>query len=588
MKSKELTPDDWLDEIAKGLRYRKEHGREECWFDLEQIFNHEMQQGDNPGPNIIASNVDSLLASLNVNDPYITVKPTRSDQLEKAPMVESVANRLMQQAQLQQEVDVAIVCSFLWGRGFVKNGYDSEFGFDPRFDLGLDEPMGLTLTQYDDKGRRIETLPTEPGMPWVRSVLPQDIVVPWGCRELDDAPWVAHRVVRHIDAIMMDPKYENKGKLQGRISQEDFAKSYETVLNLYRFTKDSQPRMEVPQARKAKPEFVELWEIHDRRTNRLMVVVTDHEKFLRNETDLLQFNGRLPFTSLCFTPRVRNFWVTPDAYYLKFHQFELTEIAIQNTKHRRIQVAKIIMSEDAFDMVEAEKLCSPTVGAVVRKKGEIPMSEAVMTLNHQIPNFSLFQEAEAVRRNARETIGFSRNQMGEFEATGRRTATEANIVDQAANLRMDRRQRAVSTLYRETMRNVLNSIFAFWQIPKIVEIIGDDGARKWKTVTGPEMQGQYDYSMGFSPSGATETIQTRRQMALQFYMMAAQDPLVDPIELRRYVANAMNDPRFTKIFRQGVLDGQPPQIPQGPPGQAGFGGLSVGGAGAGQAPLGAG
>ena len=568
--------DKLMQEIDAGLKYRRKYGKEDSWSMIEEMFNNSLDESGYAAPNIIVGSGDSMLASLNVSDPYITIKPRRSDQIEKATITEVVVNRLMKEVDLMTEVDSAILAAFLWGRGFLKVGYDSAFGYDPTFDPGIDEAMGLTFTQFNKKMERIEFFPTTPGMPWVRSVLPHDIVVPPGARDLEDAEWIAHRIIRHIDDIKDDPKYENKKNLQPNVTREDFIKSYERAFNVYRAGKEVMPRRS--NSDKSAFEFVEMWEVHDRRSGRIYVVVRDYKSLLRNKPNLLLQKGKLPFKSIAFTPRTRNFWVTSDAIYMLHHQMELTDIAVQGSKHRKLMVLKFLLRDDAWDEEAIAKLLSPTVGAAVRVRSEVPLSETVLPFNHGVPNIALSQEAEMVRRSAREMIGFSRNQIGEFEASGRRTATEASIVAQASNLRLDRRQKAVKQLYQNTVWHMLQCVYDFWQIPQLVEWLGPDGVRKWANVTGEDLQGDYDMEIGFS-TGGNETLEQRRSAALQFYLTASQDPLADPIELRRFLVNAMNDPRFTKIF-QGAISGQV-QVPQGAQQAGGIAELPMGGGGAG-------
>jgi hypothetical protein len=45
--------------------------------------------------------------------------------------------------------------------------------------------------------------------------------------------------------------------------------------------------------------------------------------------------------------------------------------------------------------------------------------------------------------------------------------------------------------------------------------------------------------------------------ALQLFQMFAQDPAVDPTELRRFVSDAFADVEFSRIFKPGVLSGDP-------------------------------
>jgi hypothetical protein len=200
---------------------------------------------------------------------------------------------------------------------------------------------------------------------------------------------------------------------------------------------------------------------------------------------------------------------------------------------------------------------SAAVAALVRARqvsgGSI--RDAITTFNFQ-RDVGLLQEGEFTRRNAREVVGFSRNQQGEFEQSGRRTATESQIVKQSADIRLSRRQLRVRDLYLESMRKVNEIVFQFWTMPRIIEIVGEDGTPAFVSFTGSRIRGAYRYDLGFSNEGV-ETRAERRQQALGMYAALSADPTVDRVALARYLGNAFNDPELTRVFSPGVSGGSP-------------------------------
>ena len=543
MPFKELKAEEWFDEIEDALDFRETYGLESSWVELEALFYNVHNSQAHEGPNIMASQGDAMISSLTVPDPYVSINPTRDGFVDHARILERVDNALIKEMNMRREVERSTLHSFLWGRAILKVGYDSEFGYDPKQDV-MGGQAGATVSQFDKKGRAIEfgIGPARPGMPWVRAVPNHDFVVPWGTIELDDAPWCAHRVVRHIDDIKADPKYSNKRNLSPVMSMEDFTKSYTTRMKAYRVghaMSDSVSRG---------AEYCELWEIHDRRTQKVIVVATGYDKIIRDEIDLLQLNG-LPFVSVSFRPNARTFWTTPDAYYLRQAQLELSDISLQNQKQRRIAVAKVLAEKGVLTEAEAMKLLSADVGVLVEVEGGRSVRDQLTTFNIT-PNPLSYQEAELTRRNAREAVGFSRNQLGEFEQSGRRTATEANIVEQKSERRLDRRQLRIRDLYLGAVKTINSIIFEFWKAPQKAQVVGSDGFEQWVQYTGQELKGKYDYELGFSNEPVT-TASDRRQQALGVYQSMVADPQVDPVALRRYLAAAFNDAEFGRIFRPG-------------------------------------
>ena len=566
MAKKALNVQDWHLEIDRGLDYRRQFGLEDLWSEVEALFYQVHRSQDQEAPNLIFSVGDSLLSSLNVPDPHITVGPKRMESIESAPVLESVDNALIEDMDMKDEVTRAEHHAFLWGSGFLKIGYDSEWGFDPKLDLGDEDTgsLGMTLSQFARSGDRIEFNSTvRPGMPWVQAVLPHDMIFPWGVIDIKNAPWAIHRVVRHLDDIKADPKYSNKRNLKASLTMEDFVHSYVQPHGHHgggrhahgghgghaghgggRHGGHGHHSMGVRSPSRA-TEFVELFEIHDRRTEKIMVIATGHDKFLRNDDDLLQLEG-LPFTHISFVPRTRSIWTTPDSVYLRHAQAELTDISIQRTKQRRISVVRFLFEEGVISEDEMNKFMSSEVGIGVKVRSGTNPSQAVAMVQPP-PNFGLAADAEEIRRDAREVVGFSRNQQGEFEG-GRKTATEASIVQQASSTRLSKRQLAVRKIYKDTIKKVNEIIFRFWRAPQVTRVLGPDGVAKWVNFTGDGIRGVYKYDVDFIDKSQ---VAVRQQQALNLFALLRADPLTDVEGLRSLIVNAYNDPQITRALSGG-------------------------------------
>ena len=533
---------DWVEELDIALKYRRDYGLEDSWPDIEEKFYERHPDFEEGGPNLIYSVGDAFLSSMTVPNPYIFVKPLRPDVVDKVRTLETLDNILLKQLRIRQAIVTAVTQAYLYGRGFLKIGYDSEWGFSTEPDT-LSSDVGLTLSQFSDKGERIEFNRIKPGMPWVLPVLPHDMVVPWGTGEdLNSAPWVAQRIIRHIDDVRSDTKYENTKRLEPTMTMEDFTKSYTAKVKPWKVGQDLQHGV-----RDTGTEYVELWEIHDRRTQEVLVMADGHDKFLRKEKDLLQIDG-FPYVSFAFVPSTRTFWVTPDAYYQISPQEELTDISRMARRQRRSSVLKFLMDEDLIEDFEAEKLLSEDVGVLVKAKPQgRSLRDAVVPFAHPNYNQGLYMDGEVIRRNAREMVGFSRNQVGEFEQTGRRTATEASIVEKGASLRMDRRQGEMRNIYEELIRKVNHVVFEFWKTDRTMEILGEDGEAMWATFSGKGLKGDYLYDIQFSVEEQA-SLQQRQAQSLQLYSVLAQDPHVDPIALRSFLRRQWNDPNFSALF----------------------------------------
>ncbi len=534
-----LSVEDWLVEIDNALEYRRIFGREEKWDSLERSYLNDPNSDAAIGPNLIFAMGDSLMSSLAVPNPEIVVSAEHPAGVDRAPVVERVDNWLIGELDLQDAVEAMVLHMYLYGRGIIKIGYDSEFGWSPYYDIGpANNLMGMTLTQFGKKGQRIETKNITPGMPWVAPVLPHDFVVPWGTVRLEDAPWCAHRVVRLNEHIKSDPKYKNKSRLEPQISMQSFMESYRKL---------GKRQTEYGAQQNTKALYNVLWEIHDRMTGRIIVVSPDYDEFLRDEPDAMQVCG-LPFVSGTLVRHPRAFWSTPQSYYIGQIQHTSFDIALQSEKQRRISMLKFLANKDAMSTDELTKLISGDVGAVGLVKGNRPLSDTFMAFP-QGNMMELTFQAEATRRDARDAVGYSRNQMGEFDTSSRRTAREATFVNQGSQMRTSKRMNVVGRLYIETIRKLNYVSFTFWKLPRFA-MVGSD----WVKFTGEELRGDYLYDISLS----TKRQLSRSQRKLEAIMMMSQLiglPNVNIPELYRYVLDAASDPGFERILGQGAARG---------------------------------
>lgn len=537
-----------MTEIDNALEYRRQFGMEDAWNKLELDYTNNPASDCTVGPNLVYSMGDSLLSSLTVPDPEILLSAEHPNGITRKPILESVDNWLIKKLAMKAEVEDATLNSFLFGRAILKIGYDSEFGWSPYFDIGKGQNlMGLTLTQFDKKGYRIETGNTAPGMPWISSVSPHDLVVPWGTKNIASAPWVAHRVIRLNEHIKKDPKYKNTTRLEPQVSMEAFMDSYGHVMAK---TRRASSTTNASHNENVQSVFNVLWEIHDRMTGRIFVVSPDYDKFLRNGIDALQVGG-LPFVSTTLVRHPRSFWTTPQAYYLGQIQSTSHDISTQSEKQRRINNLKFIGSKGAMDPDEMNKLISGDVGAIGLAETTQPLRDIFVPFP-QGNSMDFIMQSNAARSDARDMIGFSRNQLGEFDASSRRTAREATFVKEGSELRSSRRMSSVTDLYISAIRKINKIIFRYWKLPRYA-MVGNE----WVKFTGDELDGDYLYDMTLSTKRHLSMAQ-RKIEAIQMVAQLSMIPGVDIDALKQYAIDASGDPAFESMLRSG-----------GPPAQGG-------------------
>ncbi len=556
-----MTPADWMVEIDNALEYRRIFAREDAWPSLENSYLHDPSGNTAIGPNLIFEMGDSLLSDLTVPDPEFLVTPTHEGGVDRAPIVEYVDNWLVKKLKIKRQVDMSLLNGYLKGRFILKLGYDSEFGYAPYYDIGREKPAGMTFTQFDKKGNRIETMNTLPGMPWVKAVPTEDFVVPWGTIFLDDAPWAANRIVRKNEYFKKDPKYKNTAKLEPQISMETYMGSYAKVQ-----FKQRRWANESSHWANKDPQFNECWEIRDRMSGKVLVIARDYDKFLREDYDAITQVCGMPFVSGTFVTHPRSFWSTPLAYYLGQLQKTQFDISKQQEKERRINNLKFLMDENLITPTEANALINGDVGAIARIKGlgaSRSLKDVMMAFPQSV-RMDFFVQSRENRQNARGVIGYGRNQMGEEMQSSRRTKAEVDSVAQGSAKRSGRRAGGVIDLWTDMVEKVNKICFRFWKTPRY-GLNGD----KWVQFTAEEIEGDYLYDVSLTTKRAVSKAQRKvesLQLMMQIMMIGG-----DPSAAAKYIMDASGDPAFERILApmmgKGGGGARPPQQAQPTGGQ---------------------
>jgi hypothetical protein len=561
------TPQDWFEDIDNALEYRRIFAREDAWNRCEQNYLNDPRGHTALGPNLVYEMADSLTATLTVPDPEFVVTAERIAGLPKAPIIESMDNYFIRKLRMKKYVDVGLLRGFIYGNIILKIGYDSEFGWAPNYDIGQGQQlMGMTFTQFNKRGRRIESPDYQPGWPWIRPMLPHDFVVPWGTMFLEDAPWAACRIIRHVNHFKNDAKYKNTSSLKPQISMRDFMESYMVTGGQKQRFRRNQSRKTGRYTAQNKPEFIEAWEIVDRMNGERIVITRDYTRYLRKSPDAIQMACGMPYVTGTLSLSPRSFWSVAPAYYLGQHQKEQFDISLQAGKERRINIAKFLYRKGAISKEEFSKLLSGDVGAAAAVDTNFPLNEVIANLPRNV-SYDYITQAEENRRNARSVSGMSRNQAGEF-VKGRKTAAETRSVALGSGRRTSKRGQVIAGIYTDAIEKVNSMVFNFWNVPR--EVMHKEG---FEIVTGEMLKGDYQYDVSL----ATKRIISRAERKVEALMLTSQimallGPGVDPQSIFKYVIDAAGDPAFEAMLapgagrmrggQGGAVRGQP-ALPQG-------------------------
>ena len=509
----------WNENRLGGIQYLKDFGNPLNWGIYRNYYRNEFQKGI---PNkrkysvaLIFSILRSMLPQIYFTNPQVVVTNEVPGFYLQSKIVQKIDNKMIRTTKLKKTLKELILEAGLCGTVPLLTGFDTEYGYDTRFkesvtdpDTGEDVEIGGTLLQFDEKtGDRLEyNKMIMPGKPWADKIKPEFFIVPYGYDRLHKVPWVMRMYVRHLDDVRKDPRL---------IGAKDIKAN---AITTFDWMKEKKLHQKMPNQNYG--DFVFLWEIRDLKTGRMMIMQEGHKKFLYNEKDELQKFGN-PYMELTFNYDDEYYWGIPDCKYLEDQQLAMNETRTIQMETRRASKLRFIYDENIMSEDEIVKLLTEDTGCAIEATGDV--DKGIKIFQPYVPA-DLNIDVDAIRKDARESVGFSRNQVGEFEG-GRRTATESNIVQMASQIRISERKDMLADLLVDIVEKYNQYMFSQYNVKQVEDIIGPDGVRYWVNYTFEQIESKYNFRVD-PESGVPVNSQTRKDDAIMVAQYIQNSPLV--------------------------------------------------------------
>ena len=541
----------WMDRIQEGLKYREEVAFEQSWDRWHAYMRGEWAPGVLPN-NLFFKMMRTIVPRVYFRNPSVSIVSTKPGPLFMgfAKLLERVDAKLLRQMRLKKQLKRMVQDTFHMGTGIGTLGFGAEYEYahEGFVEAPLIGNQGESL-EYKDH--------VVPNMPWFSRVHPRNYVVPAMSESLEDSRWTTMFVERSLHDVKRDSRLSKRAR--NSIGAGRFGKSNNNDTQAKRFSKGNRS-----------VDMVQLGVIRDKKYQRVIVMAPGGGKnsptILYDGSDVLQADG-FPDFAITFNPDNEYFWGVPDSQILEPQQLEMNEIRTQTMYHRRISMIKFLLRKGEIDPGEVAKLLSPEVGAAIWVNGD-PEKIVARIKAGEIPP-ELFAAEEQILRDVRDTVGFSRNQLGEYNSqTADTTATEANIVKQGSEIRVDERRDEMADMLVDIVEGIHSLIFRKWTQQEIVQVTGPGGVPVWVQFT-PQMLSVGQYNVKIDPDNALpETKQNREQKALALYNILKTNPIIDPFKLTQYVLHELHGTAFDDMMR--IL----PQVGGGQTTDAeGFGGM---------------
>jgi len=513
----------WRQEIEAGIAFRRNQAHQARWDDWRAMYRGDWRSGVLP-VNVFYMMLRSVVPRLYFRNPSVSITPTKPGLLQMAfaRILERVDNKLLEKMKLKREAKRIVQNTFMFGTGVGVLGFGSQFTTSPELG-GTEEPL-------TSNNMRVEYRTTiEPNMPWFASEHTGNLVVPPGLRYFEEARWVAREIWRPTDDIKSDPRLKYR---------ESVGPSTKEQVTFGGASPSS--------------DMTKVYELRDAKTQRVMVFYPDGEEgkefLFDGDDDFQKFGNGFPIYPVVFNEDDEYFWGVPDSKILEPHQLEINEIKTQQMRHRRVALVKILVKSGNMEQSEAEKLVGDSVLPVVVVKDINQVKE--IQIAHIPPE--LFAAFESVMGDVRQTVGFSRNQAGEFQPArshSQTTAAEAKIVQAHSEIRVDERRDIMGDMVADVVRDMHGIIFNHWSTRQIVDVVGPGGATVWVTFSGDLLK-TGEYSIRVDPESAVPESRVQREAkAVELYTILKTNPLIDPQRLTQYLLHELHGAQFDDMMR---------------------------------------
>ena len=556
-----------LRKLDSAARWREEMGYDSVWERMIDLYRGKhwprvTATEDLVAVNLAFSTVNIIAPSVSVNHPKVVVTPNDPDNTDRAAFVEAVINHTWRHHDFRKPFRRAVKDFLIFGHGWLKVGWrfveqERTLGEDERqtmIDEATMEADAFAMTNPEFAGdlpsdEEIAANITNTAMmivedqPFVERISPFDVFVDPEATCLEDAAWIAQRIVRPLEEAKKDKRYKASAR-----------KKLDAQNVLY--------PLNTPNSRQQQEEYLYdeertvIFEFYDIVNNTISVLAQAGDEFLVDPTPMPYVYGQ-PFVML------RNYDI-PDYFYpmgdleaIESLQLELDKTRTQLVNARKRYARKYLYHERSFGPEGREALASDQDGRLVPVVEENkPLSETVIPMPQTPLSPEIYQYSDIIETDINTVSGVSEYARGQMPET-RRTATEASIIADAGNARAADKLAIVELGIGYVARRVLQVMQQFMTGEQMARVAQKGGGDLFVPYTREDIIGEYDFSVeAGSTQPMNDTIRKQQAVSLLNAMAPLVGTVVDPAALAKHVLTMGFDIKDPDKF---IIQQQTPQ-----------------------------
>lgn len=516
----------YRDELKRSKRWRggTDAGYDEDWrryIDMYQGKQYDAKNDvDQLTVNLVFATINVMAPAVAINNPRFVVNARNPESAPQAILTEEVLNYLWRANQFQREFRLAVLDWLLIGHGWCKVGFKSVKEPEVKKPTDWDQLDGAQMAanegidDRDDTEGNVESeMIQETDRPFLERISPFDMFVDPDARHPKEMRWVAQRVWRPEADVRVDDRYSATNR--SKVTATTWSRWTDAEAGDARVGSDT--RLETNRPDRGQSGFVEVIEFYD--LKRKTVSTFAYHGGEEEDSGFLIKPKGMPYASGHPFVMLRNYEV-PDHFYplgdvaqIESLQLELNETRNQMMNYRKKFRRAWLYSKDLIDRDGVQALESDIDNVMVPVMGDVNPAQAISPMPVAITPPEFWDQSALISNDLDRVSGVSDYQRGGQEQNIRRTATEAAMIQDAANARAQDRLAKIESIMAELAERVIMLMQQYLTGEHVARIVTIP-VRGWINYSRDHLLGSFDFEvMGGSTEPRNESF--RRQSALQ-------------------------------------------------------------------------
>ena len=526
----------WDMSIKNSIDMRQKYSKIDRWDDIEAYYNHDFDVGD-PVYNMVYMFGRALIPNLVFRNPTIINTPRFKQHIPFASIMDSMDEWLATEMELEDVIKSSVLNAYLYNMGAIETGWDfpdiDAYSDAKTEDDKIRAAFMANMGMLDTGGIGQTNRARRTNFPWLDPIYPRKLLFEPTTKNLRTCRWYAKSLFVPTRVLLKDKGLKNVKSTHIPTEIVD-----DTTKDIFEQMHGIEP-------------YTHFYEIHNAE-NRKMVWMNADGKFMFDPVeDPMQTDG-LPLDALVFNQNPVSIWGTPDALYIEPQMLEGNETRRQGLKQRRFSMLKMLVDENLISEEEIEKLMTEDVAMVrVKSSASGKLSDAVQAFQPHVQS-EYYAYQEKLNEDAQKVLGFGNNQMGTF-APGRRTAQEAQLVQQNNEVRIVERRYAVGRLIADVFRKVNQSVMRYWDKEMVVRVMGVEGSYHWVTAKPTDIKAEMSLKVDVD-SMLPPSKEKQKEDLLALMQVLAQSQDANLLPIMKQLVSKFPEVNDREIFPQAVQD----------------------------------